>query len=210
MDVAAEVPICSQDIFQRCTHALRGHWYSCPHREPPSVLPLQHPRVVLPQLTCNIPTGSQVLILLLMFTSNRCMGLHPSQVSSCPWTLQILAEALSPILVLAPWTCAAISTELGSFQMLLSSWEFANELHTHSGLNSLGKTNTQRCFQLLACKPRALWPTISLWALPPSSPSPYDLQSLFDVEGAVTLCITPGENANTEKNQHVTWRVLPW
>lgn len=42
--------------------ALRGHWCSCPHREPPTTLPWQHPCV---QLTCNIPTGSQVLILLL-------------------------------------------------------------------------------------------------------------------------------------------------
>lgn len=74
-----------------------------------------------PQFTCNLLRGSQRFwSSSLCSLSNRCMGLHSSQVSSCSWTLQILAEALSPVSVLAPWTCAAISTDLGSFQMQVS------------------------------------------------------------------------------------------
>lgn len=38
--------------------------------------------------------------------------------------------------------------------LLLSSWEFANELHTER-IKFTRKTNTRRCFQLLALKPRA-------------------------------------------------------
>lgn len=78
------------------------------------------PLCSLPQFTCSLPTGNQVLILLLVLTVKQMHELAPFTSVLMLRTLQILAEALSPIPVLAPWTCAAVSTELGSFQMQFS------------------------------------------------------------------------------------------
>lgn len=133
---------------------------------------------------------------------------HPSQVSSCSWALQILAEALS-----LSNTCAAISSEVGSFEMQVSCRPAGSLLmnYTHTlRIKSTGKKNIHGCFQLLARKPRALWSTSASELCHPALPAPMICRSFLMKKVLSHSLYPPCENANIENNQHVSWRVLPW
>lgn len=138
-----------------------------------------------------------------LLTLHKCTQTHRSLKYQ-----QMLSVYLIP--VLKPWTRAMQPSGFSDADLLLLTFTFAdvNSTYTHAlRIKFTGKTNTHRSSQLLAYKPRALWPTVFSPATATQTSRPlWPAKGLFLQLLALQPCNT---HPNPSSYQHPDLHCMP-